>query len=183
MSLWGDIPEPTAAQLLLFTDFTADTIVTQPLVLATADDTFVNTQGMYTVESDAGTEYYYMWLEYELTFLSTGNYNPMGTLNDDGTDITNEPGATWCNHESEQQNETWRLMFQMGDEFSDWEGVKYTNTNCEGICTDCLCVKDDFNDEILEVGIDNKVILERSTISNARLRSSIALYEHEESSF
>jgi len=40
----------------------------------------------------------------------------------------NETGATWCNFLKEQTNMTYRILFQMGDEFSDWEGVYYTFT-------------------------------------------------------
>ena len=46
----------------------------------------------------------------------------------DGVTETNEADATWCHFDREQESNTWRLLFQMGDEFSDWEGMYYTFT-------------------------------------------------------
>ena len=71
---------------------------------ADSSDTFQNLTGMYKIVQDGdGEEWYFMWLEYETTFLQSGNYNPNGTI-DSATGVAqvNEAGATWCNHSLEQ---------------------------------------------------------------------------------
>ena len=141
---------------------------------ADSSDTFQNLTGMYKIVQDGdGEEWYFMWLEYETTFLQSGNYNPNGTI-DSATGVAqvNEAGATWCNHSLEQQNETWRLMFQMGDEFSDWEGLKYTFT-----AGSPLTVGNPTTDST------DFVYLTRTKLSNDRLQTSPELYDVEDGTF
>ena len=66
-----------------------------------------------------------MWAEFYPFFNiaeGEGLKNPTDTL------TKNEATATWCHFDYEQENMTWRLLFQMGDEFSDWEGLYYEFT-------------------------------------------------------
>ena len=55
----------------------------------------------------------------------------------------------------------------MGDEYSDWEGLKHTFTAGSDIAS----------------GMDNKIKLSETTVSNARLNTSFDSYEASSSSF
>ena len=73
---------------------------------------------------------------------------------------------TWCNFSTTTfASTTWRLMFQMGDEFSDWEGLKYEFTAGTAIASGA------------------SVTLDQSQISNARVDTSIDTYEFADSTF
>ena len=56
-------------------------------------------------------------------------------------------------------------MFQMGDEYSDWEGLKYTFT--EGV----------------PISDASSQTLTQTKVSNSRLQTTVDLYDVEESSF
>ena len=102
-SIFGDIAEPTTAQKALFSAFEIQNVVKLPFEAYDSSDSFQNLTGMYKIITEAdGSEYYLMWLEYETTFVSDGNYNPLDETDSNGDPVTNETEATWCNHSLEQ---------------------------------------------------------------------------------
>ena len=105
----GQYRTPTATQLKSFTSFNVN-------VAADTDfgvSTFKNRIGVYTAETEEQGSYNILWIEYVPKF--------------------GEEEESWCVHATPELNETWRLLFQMGDNFSDWEGVEYTFTAGEPI--------------------------------------------------
>ena len=52
----------------------------------------------------------------------------MDKVDSNGKAQTNASADTWCSFSLKQINQTWRLLFQLGDEYSDWEGLEYTFT-------------------------------------------------------
>ena len=131
-SFFDDIPQPSDAQLAGFTAFTFNNVVIQPTVLADTSDTFSNLIGMYHATTTENGDFYLMWLEYEPWFSTDGNY---AKTDAGGNAQTNGASETWCSYALQQINSTWRVYFQMGDEYSDWEGMKYTFTEGSAIAT------------------------------------------------
>ena len=83
-----------------------------------------------------------------------------------------------------------RLLFQMGDEFSDWEGVYYEFPVCEladPTDSNSVCKSDhqiNTCDLTTEPGcLTSQLQMNRTTISNSRLDSSVDQYALEDSSF
>eukprot|EP00353_Schmidingerella_taraikaensis_P013252 CAMPEP_0185578566 /NCGR_PEP_ID=MMETSP0434-20130131/13011_1 /TAXON_ID=626734 ORGANISM="Favella taraikaensis, Strain Fe Narragansett Bay" /NCGR_SAMPLE_ID=MMETSP0434 /ASSEMBLY_ACC=CAM_ASM_000379 /LENGTH=153 /DNA_ID=CAMNT_0028196397 /DNA_START=18 /DNA_END=479 /DNA_ORIENTATION=- len=106
---------PTTAQLNALASFNISNV-------SKTDASFSNLVGMYGPTTTNGATAYALWLQFIPEFFSDAIKTP-ATVGE-----VNETGATWCNFLKEQTNMTYRILFQMGDEFSDWEGVYYTFT-------------------------------------------------------
>ena len=71
---------------------------------------------MYTSDTESNGSFYLLWMEFVPYF---------------SEEKENAKGESWCKFEESQLSQTFRLLFQMGDEFSDWEGVYYDFEVCE----------------------------------------------------
>ena len=119
-SFFGTWPEPDTDQLSGFNKFEVSNVVKTPTVLQNDKDRFVNKVGMYTSHTILNGYKYMMWLEYEPTFSLTAKADANGNAQ------SNSTSENWCNFTKEQNNPTFRILFQMGDSYSDWQGVKHT---------------------------------------------------------
>ena len=161
---FGQYPEPSTTQLAGFTAFEISKVVIYPVVTGSATDTFANTIGMYTSHVTETDYHYMLWLEYEPWFDIDGNVDKVGS---DGNAQTNASADSWCNFSLKQFNQTWRLLFQMGDEYSDWEGLEYTFTEGSPV----------------GVGEANRVALSGVKVSHARLFQTITYSDSDVTGF
>ena len=159
---FGVYPIPSTSQLSGMPSFDAVNVVAESTTSRDSSDytyaSYTNKVGMYQSETDNNSTFENVfWLQYQAYFSSSNGVD----------DTANESTDNWCEFSQDQSNMTWRILFQMGDEFSDWEGLEYT--------FDGTAIYVDDTDFYAD--------LEKTTVSDSRIYDDVDAYNVSGGSF